>query len=162
MKPFHSCRCLHVFLLIGIVSFLCFFPQAQALEPLDERSMVEESPALVETNPVSDSDSRLTPIKDTQLEALSPALKASPKKEFFPVVDPEFQNSVCFKRCHGATDFRAEDRTARQWRLLIGENGHSLFEEIPWKSTQEKEEILNYLLRHSKDTRPAPAGIGVW
>jgi hypothetical protein len=168
MKAFTRIRYLCLPATIFLVVFLFMPCQSQALRPLDDKGLVQSSPDLVENQSGTESGSRLTPINENQLDELSPSLTAPEKKitdapiNTHPIIDQDFRESVCFKRCHSVTDFNPSDNTARQWRLLIGDDGHALFEEIPWENLQEKEEILNYLLNNSKNTSPAPAGIGVW
>ncbi|PIP42602.1 MAG: hypothetical protein COX19_00570 [Desulfobacterales bacterium CG23_combo_of_CG06-09_8_20_14_all_51_8] len=168
MKAFTRIRFLCLPAMIILVIFLFMPCQSQALRPLDDKDLIQNSPDVVKNQSNAESGSRLTPINENQLDELSPSLTAPEKKitnaplKTHPITDQNFRDSVCFKRCHSATDFHPSDNTARQWRLLIEDDGHALFEEIPWESLQEKEEILNYLLNNSKNTSPAPAGIGVW
>lgn len=152
---------------IIIVAFLLMPCQSLALRPLGDEDLIKHSPETVQKQSDSGSDSQLTPINDTQLDALSPSLTAPEKEKKTSsqnpvIVDQKFQNSVCFKRCHSVSDFHPGDHTVRQWRRLIEDNGHALFEEIPWESQKEKEELLNYFLENAKSTSPSPAGIGVW
>lgn len=172
MKAFHSNRFIYLPALAILLVLLWMPHKTEALKPLDEQDLIRNSPELVKKtsqNPSDDqSDYRLTPINENQLDALSPSLTAPEKVveneavQYLQSMDQAYRDSVCFKKCHGINDFQPADHTAKQWRLLIEENGHSLFDEIPWESSSEKEQILNYLLEKSKNTSPAPAGIGVW
>lgn len=183
MKRFNFPRRINLPALFILLVFILMPYKTEALRPLDEQDLIQNSPELVKNSSPSlspdlspdlsndeadKSDSRLTPINDGQLDALSPAVKA-PEPEVkekparnIPPMDQAYRDSVCFKRCHNISDFQPADHTARQWRLLIEKDGHSLFDEIPWQSQAEKEQVLNYLLEKSKNTSPAPAGIGVW
>ena len=153
MKAFIRIRFLRLPATILLVVFLFIPCQSQALRPLDDKDLIQNSPELVENQSDTESGSRLTPINENQLDELSPSLTVPEKKitnapiNTHPIIDQNFRDSVCFKRCHSVTDFNPSDNTARQWRLLIEDDGHALFEEIPWESLQEKEEILNYLLK---------------
>jgi len=46
--------------------------------------------------------------------------------------------------------------------MLIEENGHAIFADIPWQSRKQKEKILQYLLTHAHNAEPESEGIGVW
>jgi len=94
---------------------------------------------------------------------LSPALiKKLRKKPMPPFPQNQFENSICFKRCHTKNDFSPSRKTQRQWILLIEKNGHAIFQKIPWESPEQKEQILIYLLKHAKDKNTPKEGIGVW
>ena len=58
----------------------------------------------------------------------------------------DFENSVCFMRCHQKGAFSPSDKTEQQWRMLIEKDGHDIFAKIVWESTQQKEQMLNYLI----------------
>jgi hypothetical protein len=46
--------------------------------------------------------------------------------------------------------------------MVIEKDGHSIFSEIPWGNTGEKEEIIKYLTSNAKNTSFESAGIGEW
>lgn len=153
-------------LLVSLVILLspCF---CSALTSLNDDDLSGNSPSLVETKPENETDPRLQPINEKQLDALSPSLVAPadariPEQESNQMMSLEFENSICFKRCHTTNDFYPSQNTAKQWRLLIEQGGHSIFSEIPWDTPNQKEDILNYLLHHAKNSKPESAGIGVW
>jgi hypothetical protein len=50
----------------------------------------------------------------------------------------------------------------KQWRLLLEENGHTIFDIIPWKNAQAKEKILQYLVNNACNSGPSAGGIGCW
>lgn len=106
-------------------------------------------------------------LDDQMLEDLSPPLVAPHAvkislKEYKHKIKQEYDNAVCFKRCHIKNDFSASDYTAKQWWLLIGENGHTIFSEIPWETPDKKEKILSYLLNNAACSGSLKEGIGVW
>lgn len=73
-----------------------------------------------------------------------------------------FDNSICFQKCHKPKEIAPSDKPKNLWRLLIEENGHKIFAKIPWKSREQKEQILQYLLNHANNAEPESEGIGVW
>jgi hypothetical protein len=72
----------------------------------------------------------------------------------------DFENSICFMRCHQKGAFSPSDKTEQQWRMLIEKDGHDIFERIVWESSQQKKQILNYLIEHAGSS--GAEGIGVW
>ena len=91
------------------------------------------------------------------------AIAAAPKEmpgipEKFQKID--FENSVCFRRCHQVNDINPSDKTEQQWRMLIEKNGHDIFKKIMWESSDQKEKTLIYLLKHAGGS--GAEGIGVW
>lgn len=71
----------------------------------------------------------------------------------------EFQSSLCFN-CHGPNDFSLSDKTRKQWRRLIEEDGHAIFENISWETPFQKHQILQFLIENAGNYRSE--GIGVW
>ena len=108
-----------------------------ALTPLDEEALIELSPSLIK-----------------QLE--------EKEKSLPPLPQNEFNNSICFKRCHTEKDFSPSRKTRKQWIILIEKNGHAIFQKIPWESMEQKDQVLIYLLRHARDAETIKEGIGVW
>lgn len=74
----------------------------------------------------------------------------------------DFDNSICFQKCHNPKRISPEDKPKNLWRLLIEEGGHDIFAEIPWESPEQKEQILQYLLNQAKKDEPESEGIGFW
>lgn len=132
---------LKAFIIITGLAVIClsiFAPKPiNALTPLDEEALVELSPSLME-----------------QLE--------KKEKSLPPLPQNEFKNSICFKRCHSENDFSPSQKTRKQWIILIEKNGHAIFQKIPWESTEQKDQILIYLLRHARDANGIKEGIGIW
>jgi hypothetical protein len=71
----------------------------------------------------------------------------------------DFHSSLCFQ-CHTVNDFSPSDKTQKQWRRLIEEDGHSIFEEISWDNAYQKNQILEFLIENAGTYRAE--GIGVW
>ena len=166
MKKFIYIQRIQILFPIIFLFFLMLPRLTSALRPLDDAGLTGQSPSSME-QPEGKSDGHLQPINELQLEDLSPSLTApesgeTPDAAFDRKMQYDFENSICFKKCHRKNDFHPSGHTAKQWRLLIEADGHAIFEEIKWAGPQEKEEILNYLLRHAKDSKPGAAGIGVW
>lgn len=167
MTPLKRFQRIHILVLI-IVLFIISLPQlSSALRPLTNDDLTDSSPSLVDNESDRKIDTPLQPINENQLDEMSPSLIAPPvitvsSKELQNKMDQEFENSICFKRCHKSGDFYPSDNTAKQWRLLIEQGGHTIFSEIPWKSQQQKNEIIDYLLNNARKSRPGSAGIGVW
>ncbi len=110
-------------------------------------------------------DARL--LEDQMLEDISPALVAPlpvkiSKNEYNQIIKQEYDNSICFKRCHSRNDFSTPDNTEKQWRLLIEDDGHAIFNTIPWENPQIKDKIVMYLLNNAGNSRPEAEGIGTW
>ncbi|MDA8404926.1 MAG: hypothetical protein M0Z56_12155 [Desulfobacteraceae bacterium] len=78
----------------------------------------------------------------------------------FKFKENDFENSVCFRRCHQPDDFKPSDKTEQQWRMLIEKNGHDIFKKIIWEFPGQKEQTLRYLIEHAGDS--GNEGIGVW
>lgn len=72
----------------------------------------------------------------------------------------DFENSVCFKKCHQAAFIDPSKKTEQQWRMLIEKNGHDVFETIVWEYPGQKEQVLMYLIEHAGGS--GDEGIGVW
>jgi len=71
----------------------------------------------------------------------------------------DFHSSLCFQ-CHDVNDFSASDKTQKQWRRFLEEDGHSIFEEIPWENPYQKNQILEFLIENAGTYRAE--GIGLW
>lgn len=166
---------LRLSMIILLVSAVLFFsllspPFCSALRPMNEADLTENSPSLSDQSYHNEED-RLQPINEEQLDVLSPSLVAPEAQTKDPVnrsrhadreISQEFENSICFKRCHSLDKIHPSDKTAKQWRLLIGKEGHAIFSRIPWKNPEQKEKVLDYLLQNARKSTPGPAGIGVW
>ncbi|MBC2717699.1 MAG: hypothetical protein HF978_20545 [Desulfobacteraceae bacterium] len=81
--------------------------------------------------------------------------KAGPMK----ISANDFHNSICFK-CHTINDFSPSDKTQKQWRRLIEDDGHAIFENISWETPYQKNQILEFLLENAGTYRAE--GIGLW
>lgn len=106
-------------------------------------------------------------LDDQMLEDLSPALIAPlpvivSRNEYNQFIKQEYDNSICFKQCHSRNDFSVSDKTEKQWRLLIEDDGHAIFNIIPWEKPPSKEKILKYLLNNALNSGPKAEGIGIW
>jgi hypothetical protein len=167
MAPLIRIRSIHILILI-VALFTILFPQfSSALRPLSNEDLTDSSPSLVDKESDRKEDSTLQPINENQLDQMSPSLIAPPivrisSQEYNSIMDQAFEDSICFKRCHKSSDFHPSDNTAKQWRLLIDQEGHAIFSEIPWESPQQKEEMLDYLFNNARNSKPESAGIGVW
>lgn len=135
MKPFIFKAFLISTGLILICLYIFLPPQTNALTPLDEESLIELSPSLI---------------------------KKLEKKSLPPLPQDEFESSICFQRCHTKNDFSPSRKTQKQWIILIEKDGHAIFQKIPWKSAEQKDQILMYLIRHARDANTQKEGIGVW
>ncbi len=107
------------------------------------------------------------PLDDQMLENISPSLVAPVVVKISPLqyrqkAMQEYNQSVCFQRCHSKNDFSASDYTYRQWCQLIEKDGHSVFSEIPWENTGEKEKPIKYLTNNARNASFESAGIGEW
>jgi len=71
----------------------------------------------------------------------------------------EFYHSICFK-CHTVNDFLPTDRTQKQWRRLIEDDGHAIFANISWESPYQKDQVLEFLIENAVSYRAE--GIGLW
>lgn len=71
----------------------------------------------------------------------------------------DFHDSLCFK-CHATSDFSPSDKTRKEWQYLIEDDGHMIFENIPWETPWEKKQILEFLLENAGNHRAE--GIGLW
>jgi hypothetical protein len=71
----------------------------------------------------------------------------------------DFHSSLCFK-CHTINDVSPSDKTIKQWRRLLEEDGHSIFEQISWESSYQKSQIIEFLYENAGTYRAG--GIGVW
>lgn len=121
---------------------LCFYllcPDAgRALKPLDNEALLDYSPATIEKL------DKVTSKGQRQFES------------------DGFSEAICFKKCHQPTDFSPADKTRKQWRLLIGEDGHAIFKKIDWDSPRQKKRVMHYLLKNAKNANADAEGIGVW
>lgn len=70
-----------------------------------------------------------------------------------------FHDSMCFK-CHAPNDFLPSDKTRKEWRYLIEDDGHAIFGNIPWENPRQKKQILEFLLENAGNHRAE--GIGLW
>lgn len=75
---------------------------------------------------------------------------------------PDFDNSICFQKCHNPQALSAADMPKNLWRHLIEKGGHDIFSEIPWQSDEEKEMIIQYLTSQARKPEPKSEGIGSW
>jgi len=71
----------------------------------------------------------------------------------------DFHDSMCFK-CHAPNDFSPSDKTRKEWLYLIEDDGHAIFENIPWENPWQKKQILEFLLENAGNHRAE--GIGLW
>ena len=71
----------------------------------------------------------------------------------------EFHCSVCFN-CHDIHDLSPSDKTPKQWRRLIEDDGHAIFENISWDTPLQKNQILEFLIENAGAYRAE--GIGLW
>jgi hypothetical protein len=90
-----------------------------------------------------------------EINALIETRKSAPAKLSFL----HFHESICF-RCHARDDFSPTDKTLKEWRYFIENDGHGIFAPIPWESPSQKKQILEFLLDHAGNNRAE--GIGVW
>lgn len=72
----------------------------------------------------------------------------------------QFDNSICFIKCHQQKAFSLADKSQKQWEILIEKNGHAIFKKIPWENELQKKQIVNYLHENAKGFMKE--GIGVW
>lgn len=70
-----------------------------------------------------------------------------------------FHDSICFK-CHAPNDFSPSDKTRKEWRYLIEDDGHAIFENIPWENSMQKKQIVEFLIENAGNHRAE--GIGLW
>ncbi|MBC2717698.1 MAG: hypothetical protein HF978_20540 [Desulfobacteraceae bacterium] len=167
MEDFVHFRNIHILVLMIFLFSLSFPQYSSALRSIDDEDLSEKSTSLVKKQSDNKSGSHLQPINENQLDDLSPALIA-PKtvkissQEYEQILNQEFDNSICFKRCHNKNDIKPSDNTVKQWRLLIEEDGHAIFGKILWENDKQKEAVLNYLFNNAGNSKPEPAGIGVW
>lgn len=75
---------------------------------------------------------------------------------------PDFDNSICFQKCHSPQALSAADMPKSLWRHLIENGGHDIFSEIPWQSDEEKEMIIQYLTDQARKPEMKSEGIGSW
>ncbi len=161
LKKFWHCA------LIACLLWIIFPYTASALKKLNNEELQQNSPALkseMEKTPDSQDagENIFLPVLDPVSANYFPEI---PQPSSLPLMRPAsgkvFSGSVCFK-CHGPADVNPSDKTRKQWWLLIEENGHAIFAEIPWSTPDEKKSILRYLLFHAKKTNPQIEGIGLW
>jgi len=121
-------------------------------------SKVDELIGLLEQHKNAAEDGQQIDILQEKVEEVNDLLKLQSQGP--PKIGlKEFDNSLCF-RCHNTKDFSPSDKTSKQWRLLIEDNGHAIFDEILWEYPNQKEQILNFLLENAGNYRAE--GIGVW
>ena len=114
-----------------------------------------QTPSLIRENLKTDQEQTLL-AENTGTAAAPKEMPGIPEK--FKKID--FDNSVCFRRCHQVNDFNPSDKTEQQWRMLIEKDGHDIFKKIVWESRDQKEQTLHYLLKHAGGS--SAEGIGVW
>ncbi len=172
MKLFTQSRVIQACIFIISFSFIILFSPDKSIKALGNEMQSGQNPFLIVEKSEKEADNyfRLVDaqiLDDQTLDDLSPALVASAPvkvslRDCDRIIRQEYDNSICFKRCHIKNDFAAPDYTEKQWRLLIEENGHALFSEIPWENPDKKEKILSYLLDNAVYSGPTSEGIGVW
>ena len=101
------------------------------------------------------TDIKLLKEKVEEINTLLEEQKAGPP----PITLKEFHTSLCFN-CHDISDFSPSDKTRKQWRRLIEEDGHAIFENISWETPFQKHQILKFLVENAGTYRSE--GIGVW
>jgi hypothetical protein len=70
-----------------------------------------------------------------------------------------FHDGICFK-CHALNDFSPADKTRKEWQYLIEDDGHAIFDNIPWENPWQKKQILEFLIENAGNHRAE--GIGLW
>lgn len=70
-----------------------------------------------------------------------------------------FHGGICFK-CHAPNDFSPSDKTRNEWQYLIEDDGHAIFENIPWENSSQKKQIVEFLIENAGNHRAE--GIGLW
>jgi len=163
-------------IIFAILGFHLFLPKSTLnasdnLLPINNSSLTVTEIPETETNKYFCLvDARIIdaePMDDQMLEDMSPALVVPEIKKVAPPnlsqkMLAEYNQSVCFKRCHSTNDFSASDYTYKQWCQLIEKDGHSIFSKIPWENTEEKEKLIKYITQNAKNTSFESAGIGKW
>jgi hypothetical protein len=71
----------------------------------------------------------------------------------------DFYRGICFE-CHAPNDFSPSDKTRKEWRYLIEDDGHMIFDNIPWETPWQKKQVLEFLLENAGNHRAE--GIGLW
>lgn len=122
-------------------------------KPYDAANLPE--PASTEKKPEKAKSYEVSPIS---VEIIP---EATSREVYLHSLQSSFNRSVCHQ-CHNPGDINAADKTRKQWRVLIGNNGHSVFKPIPWSNPEEKSNVMRYLLEHAKNTNLHSEGIGVW
>ena len=147
-------RMIHALTLIMMFLFLMFPHYSNAFRPLENEDLSENSPPPIDKSNTLDNgeEGHLQPINEKLLDDLSPSLiaprsKAPVLSDSDEIIRAEFESSVCFERCHQINEIHPSDNTAKQWILLIEKDGHSIFDNIPWESPEQKEALLQYLLK---------------
>jgi len=129
--------------------------QRASQPPLPQNQQISPQPPLpIQETPITDQERPV--YADKTQEALTPIETPRISGELKKI---DFEHSVCF-RCHQATDFEPSKKTEQQWRMLIEKNGHDIFKEIVWEFPGQKEQILDYLVKHAGGS--GAEGIGVW
>jgi len=173
---FHSKNRTIIFsaMFIAILSFNLLHPNS-TLNASDKHTIINNSSLTVTKMPETSEyfclvETRIIDaerLDDQMLENLSPSLVAPvtvkiSSLQYQQKAMQEFNHSVCFKRCHSTNDFSASDYTYKQWCQLIEKDGHSIFSEIPWENTGEKEKMIKSLCNNAKNASFESAGIGEW
>ena len=142
MKPYGKAVII-VTVSVALLFLYAVFPRpSRALRPLDDQSLITYSPKTV--------------VKASETAA------GGSDVEHPQFTHVRFEHSVCFLQCHHQHKVSPADKTQKQWRLLIEDNGHDIFRPIQWESPEQKKVILNFLLQHARDAGPDTEGIGVW
>jgi hypothetical protein len=161
-----------VYILFFYISFPILHEPKSSLWALENEPLSDKNPFIqveiskeVTSKPFRLVEARI--LDDQMLDNLSPALVAPApviisQKERKQIIKQNYENSVCFKRCHSRNDFSAGAYSVKQWRLLIEKDGHAIFCKIPWSSSQEKEKVIKYLSKTASNHRPDTEGIGNW
>jgi hypothetical protein len=159
-----------------VFSVLVILPiTAMALKSLNQDDMLNNSPALksdmTREKKLPETESPETESIDSESEDLKLKDDISIEGEVNPAELPReiylrnlslaFQQAVCFE-CHKRKDIDATTKTQKQWRVLIEDNGHEIFQSIPWSNPEEKRNVMQHLLEHAKQTNPKSEGIGIW
>jgi hypothetical protein len=155
-----------VFFTLMLVFIYMLFPHTGiALRAMDDQSM-DFLPVSNQTITAKATDN-LKPLDDKELEDLSPAViekipEPIPHEKLMMILKSDYDNAVCFKKCHQKEDFSPSDKTRLQWQMLIENNGHDIFKKIIWEDQAQKEQVMMYLLDNSRSSGYQTEGIGVW
>lgn len=122
---------------------------------LQDQGETAKNYSQVEETPITDQEEVLVAESKT-----APATPEEKPRTLLKFNKDDFENSVCFRRCHQLNNFTPSEKTEQQWRMLIEKNGHDIFKKIVWESPDQKEQTLFYLINHAGS--PGDEGIGVW